>query len=198
MPIEGAMSKRYDRPLTTGEIARACHVTVPSVKNWIKQGKLQAYRTPGGHFRVTAAEFRRFRETHDFPRDTDGPLRILVVDDQPQLVDFVLDVLRATGGPLKLEAASNGYEGLLKVGGFRPHLLLLDLKMPGLDGFEVCRRIKADPATTATRIVAMTGFPGEFQRAAALKAGADVYVEKTGRIADLEAVLVREIEALRR
>lgn len=190
------MSKRDDRPLTTGEIARACHVTVPSVKNWIKQGKLRAYRTPGGHFRVTAAEFRRFRETHAFPRDTDGPLRVLVVDDQPPVVDFVLDVLRATGRPLKLEAAVNGYEGLLKLGSFRPHLLLLDLKMPGLDGLEVCRRIKADPAIAPTRIVAMTAFPSEFNRGATLAAGADAYIEKTGQVADLQRVLLRELEAL--
>jgi len=70
-----------------------------------------------------------------------------VVDDSPIVVDFVMDTLRDVLPGSELEDASNGYEGLLKVGTFCPELLVLDLRMPGLDGLEVCRRIKANPAT---------------------------------------------------
>lgn len=187
------MYRRQRGVLTTGEVADACGVTLAAVKKWIKQGKLQAYQTPGGHFRVTAGEFERFRAAHRVP-DLD-PARVLVVDDQAEVVDFIMDSLRQTGLPLTLEAASNGYEGLIKVGTFSPDVLLLDLNMPRIDGLEVCRRIKGDPATAATRIIAVTGFPDQFTERAARDAGADAFLIKSFDIRALRTLLRRLLGA---
>jgi CheY-like chemotaxis protein len=66
----------------------------------------------------------------------------------------------------------------LKIGSFQPHLLVLDLRMPGLDGFEVCRRVKEAPATKATKIIAMTGFEDEQAQQLALTCGADAFLTK--------------------
>ncbi len=118
-------SPRY---LTTGHVSKACEVSLVTVKKWIKQGKLKAFRTPGGHFRVAAGEFQRFRTTYGFPAEpTDSP-RILIVDDDPGVVSLVSDALRGIRPPLKLESAFDGYEGILRVGTFRPNLLVLDLR----------------------------------------------------------------------
>ena len=76
-----------------------------------------------------------------------------------------------SGRRSKLESASNGYEGLLKVGNFRPDLLVLDIRMPGLDGSEVCRRVKANSATRTTRILVITAFVDEGGRAGSLPSG---------------------------
>ena len=107
------------------------------------------------------------------------------------MVSLVSDALRGIRPPLKLEAAFDGYEGLLKVGTFRPHLLVLDLRMPGLDGFEVCRRIKGDPATRATRILAITGYPEDFSRERAVEArGANGGEEALRQISDFRPHIV--------
>jgi excisionase family DNA binding protein len=170
-----ALNKPY---YTTGDLARALGVSVVAVKKWIRQGKLRAFRTPGGHFRVEPEEFRRLQTTYGFPAGPAEVPRILVVDDDPEMVSLLLDSLRGLRPAPKLEAALDGYEGVLKVGTFRPHVLVLDLRMAGLDGFEVCRRIKRDPALGGTRIVAITAYPERFARDRALACGADAYLTK--------------------
>jgi len=184
------------RYLTTGQVARACQVSVVAVKKWIRRGKLKAFRTPGGHFRIAADEFQRFRTAHRFPPDRfppegDEPLRILVVDDDPQIVEVLVLVLRGLRPAAKLETASSGYEGLLKVGTFRPHVLVLDLRMPGLDGFEVCRRIKDDPVTRATRVLAITAYPEQSTKEEVLRCGADAFLTKPFMMEELKAQVQR-------
>lgn len=186
--------KKSARYLTTGQVSKACEVSLVTVKKWIKQGKLKAFRTPGGHFRVAADEFQRLRATYGFPAEPKASPRILVVDDDPGMVSLVSDALRGIRLPVKLEAAFDGYEGMLKVGTFRPHLLVLDLRMPGVDGFEVCRRIKRDPATRATRILAITGYPEDSAKEKAFQSGADAFLTKPFTLKELKAQVRRLIK----
>lgn len=183
--------KRRSRYLTTGEVAKACEVSLVTVKKWIRQRKLKAFRTPGGHFRVTAKEFQRLQVAYGFVREPEDSPRILVVDDDPGLLEVLLNVLRDARPGLKLEAASDGYEGLLKVGTFRPHLLVLDLRMPGMDGFEVCRRIKSDPVLRTAKILAITGYPEDFARERAFESGADAFLTKPFTLTELKAEVKR-------
>jgi excisionase family DNA binding protein len=180
------------RYLTTGEVARRCQVSVGTVKNWIEAGKLEAFRTPGRHFRIRASELRRLEAAFGFGAEADESPRILVVDDQQDFVDLVLDALKDLAHGARVEGACGGYEGLLKIGSFQPHLLVLDLRMPGLDGFEVCRRVKEAPLTKATKIVAMTGFGDDQAEQLALTCGADAFVIKRPGL----TALVRAIKAL--
>jgi len=187
--------KRNPNYLTTGHVAKACEVSLVTVKKWIRLGKLRAFRTPGRHYRVTLEEFQRFRIEYGFPAEHEGPPGILVVDDEPEMVALVSDALRGIRPAPKLEAASDGYEGMLKVGTFRPHLLVLDLRMPGLDGFEVCRRIKADPATGGTKILAITAYPENSARERALQSGADAFLAKPFTLKALKAEVRRLLKS---
>ncbi len=63
------------RTLTTGQVAARCEVSIGAVKKWIRRGKLRATKTPGGHFRVLADEFERFRAAYRFPPAAPGPKR---------------------------------------------------------------------------------------------------------------------------
>lgn len=166
------------RYLTTGEVARRCQVSVGTVKNWIEAGQLAAFRTPGRHFRVESSALRRFQIAFGFPTDPGDRPRILVVDDQQDFLDLALETLREMLPDASVESASGGYEALLRIGSFQPHLLLLDLRMPGLDGFEVCRRVKEAPESKGTKIVAVTGFNDDQARDMALACGADAFVSK--------------------
>jgi two-component system response regulator VicR len=180
------------RYLTTGEVARRCQVTVGTVKNWIDAGRLPAFRTPGRHFRVASDAFERFQAIFGFPADSDDRLRILVVDDQDDFVDLAVETLRDLLPAALVESASGGYEALLKIGSFQPHLLALDLRMPALDGFEVCRRVKEAPESKATKILAMTGYGDTEAESLALACGADAFVKK----GDGLTTLGRQVRAL--
>ena len=185
------------RFLTTGQIASSCQVTIPTVKRWIRAGHLTAFQTAGGHFRVTEEEFRRFQDAHRMPVERTGTEaealpKILIVDDDAALLDTLLEAL-SWDGRYKVEVAQDGYEGLIKVGSFAPNLLVLDIRMPGLNGFQVCRRVKGDPATRDIRILAITGQSVHQTREQILEAGADGFLEKPIRLDDLHTEVARLI-----
>ena len=178
--------------LTTGEVASRCQVSVGTVKNWIEAGQLEAFRTPGRHFRIRASALRRFQTAFGFAAEPDEGPKILVVDDQRDFVDLALATLKELLPDARLEGACGGYEALLRIGSFQPHLLVLDLRMPGLDGFEVCRRVKETPESKGTKIVAMTGFVDDQAESAALACGADAFVSKRAGL----VALGRQIKSL--
>lgn len=113
-------------------------------------------------------------------RDTDL-LRVLIVDDDQDVARALYAFLEDLSDPLTVELAFDGFEAGAKVQSFQPHLVLLDLVMPGLDGFAVCARLKSDPATSAIRVIAMTGHHN-----------ADV--ERRIREAGAEACLVKPLD----
>jgi len=121
--------------------------------------------------------------------------RILIVDDEAQNVEvfsrlmkrFGYEVLTATTGELALQSVARD----------RPDLVLLDVNMPGLDGFEVCRRLKSDPRTRLIPIVLITALHATEDRVRGIEAGADDFLAKPPVIAELEA-RVRSLMRLKR
>jgi len=111
--------------------------------------------------------------------------RILVVDDAPQnraLLDRVL-----TGERYDVRLAADGLSALSSVTADAPDVILLDVQMPGIDGFEVCRRIKSDPATRLTPVVLITGLSDRHSRIEGIEAGADDFVHKPFDLEELKA-----------
>lgn len=102
--------------------------------------------------------------------------KVLVVDDTPQNVKLLADILSAKGY-LALTAAS-GEEGLARVAAEAPDLVLLDIMMPGLSGYDVCRRLRADPATALLPVVLVTSLDPHAERVKGLEAGADDFLQK--------------------
>lgn len=113
---------------------------------------------------------------------------MLLVDDEPLVVQMLHDLL--LDGAFAIETATDGYEALVKVGTFRPALIILDVVMAGLDGIEACRCLRRMPETRDVRILGMTGHPSMVP--VLLGAGADACVTKP---LDLDLVC-REIERL--
>jgi CheY-like chemotaxis protein/anti-sigma regulatory factor (Ser/Thr protein kinase) len=120
------------------------------------------------------------------------PLRVLVVDDHEDTVlSFSLllkesghDVQTAHDGPTAVQAATD----------FRPDLLLLDIGLPGLNGYEVARRIRNEPGLKKVILVALTGYGQETDRQAALQAGFDHHLVKPARAAQLQQILAAASE----
>jgi CheY-like chemotaxis protein len=112
------------------------------------------------------------------------PAKILVVDDTPANVKL-LDAVLAPRGYTVL-AAGSGEEGLALIEAERPDLILLDILMPGMDGYETCRRVREDPATAYLPVIMITA-SGAAEKLKALEAGADDFVAKPFDQAELLA-----------
>jgi len=102
--------------------------------------------------------------------------RILVVDNDEMSVELLVALL-ADDYPL-ISTAADGFEALAKVEPERPDLVLLDIMMPDLDGFEVCRRIKANPATAHIRVLMVTALNAVEDLVRGFEAGANDFITK--------------------
>ena len=114
-----------------------------------------------------------------------SPARILVVDDTPANVKLLVDVLAAKG--YAVAAATNGADALAMIAAAPPDLVLLDIMMPGLSGYDVCRRLRADPATALLPVVLCTSLDATQERINGIEAGADDFLTKPVNRAELHA-----------
>jgi CheY-like chemotaxis protein len=117
--------------------------------------------------------------------------RILVVDDEPDIVRVVVRILEARGH--QLTCAHDGFEALEKIAEQKPDLIILDLQLPRMDGFETCRRIRSNEATRHIPIIMMTAAYVSVEDARqGAQIGADEYVVKPF----LREVLIHNVERL--
>ena len=116
--------------------------------------------------------------------------KILIVDDDIYMQDLLTEILSRE--EYETETASSGFEAGTKVVKFKPGLVILDLIMPLMSGFEVCRMIKEDPDTSHIKILALTGYDTEENRKKIMEAGADGYMTKPVE----RVVLLRHVENL--
>ena len=105
-----------------------------------------------------------------------APARILVVDDTPANIKLLGDLLASRG--YAVTTAANGEEALAKLAAEKPDLVLLDVMMPGISGYDVCRRIRADPATALLPVVMCTSLDPQQERVKGIEAGADDFLSK--------------------
>ena len=102
--------------------------------------------------------------------------RVLIVDDEPNIVLSLEFLLRQQG--YEVRVARDGEEALAAAEDWRPDLIVLDVMLPGLDGFEVCRRLRERPENAAMKILLLTARGREVERVRGLEEGADAYVRK--------------------
>jgi CheY-like chemotaxis protein len=114
---------------------------------------------------------------------------ILVVDDQPSLAQMMAELLTDAGYATR--TAENGREALAEVQAAPPDLLLLDVQMPELDGFEVASMLKADPATATIPIIMVSAHEGRGARLVGLESGAEDYLSKPVDPAELLILVSR-------
>ncbi|MBI4473535.1 MAG: response regulator [Acidobacteria bacterium] len=178
---------------TTHEVSKLLHVNPRSVINWIEQDLLPSYRTPGGHRRIRREDLLAFLRKHQIPTPAplvDEEFNVLIVEDEEEIIEILKSYFQRQGG-YRITSASDGISALIEVGRAKPDLLILDILIPGVDGIEVCRRIKADGANKSA-IIAISGQPDWEKRI--LQAGADAFMAKP---LDLEKLLVEAKRLLR-
>lgn len=166
---------------TTFEISQICGVNPTTVQNWIKSKKIRAFRTPGGHRRVRREELILFLKEFGMPLPAElaaAKPRIMVVDDERDVADLLEALMRSGSGDVDVVNVQSGIDALLMIGESSPDLLILDIRMPGMNGYEVCRKLKTSANTRSIKIVAISGDHDPDVKERILKAGADLFYTK--------------------
>jgi excisionase family DNA binding protein len=144
--------------LKPSQVAELLRVEPGTVRTWTQSGQLRATTTPGGHRRFAYRDVVAFARQHGLSLAVPegDTVRVLIVDDDAQMRSMLGRMLAAVDR-IEVESAHDGFSAGRRLASFEPHVVLLDLFMPGLNGIELCRNLKADPATADIRIIAMTG-----------------------------------------
>ena len=164
---------------TIGQAADYCSINRGTLLRYVKSGELKASRTPGGHNRILKKDLDAFileKEMYPLAHNRSSSNKILIVDDDYQIQHILTKMLSRDG--YETEVASDGFEAGSKVTKFKPGLIILDLIMPEMNGFEVCKKIKGDPDTSHIKVLAITGYDTEENKERIMTAGADGYLTK--------------------
>jgi len=165
--------------LTIPQAAKYCSLSRVTLWKYVKAGELRASLTPGGQYRLRKKDlesFMRARGMHPFATYQPQNKKVLIVDDDPQIRRLFTNILSHRG--YLTETASDGFEAGVKVVSFNPGLVILDLFMPGIDGFEVCSWLKNNPDTLYIKILVVTGYDTPENMKRIMDAGADGYLTK--------------------
>jgi len=145
---------------TTHQIANLIGVSERTVANWVDRGHLEAFRTPGGHRRVSPNGLRSFLQQQDMPvpQELRQDVGILIVEDNPLVAETLKGYLVEGGLPYQVTTLGDGVSALIHIGNRKPKVVLLDILMPGMDGLEVCRKIRDNPDLADVRVLFVTGY----------------------------------------
>ncbi len=148
------------RFLTTHQIAKMLGVSERTVANWIDRSHLDAFRTPGGHRRVSPASLKEFlrKRKMPIPDELAEDVRILIVEDDPLVAQTLHGYLESDNPKYDVAAINDGVSALIDIGNRKPHVVLLDILMPGMDGLEVCRKIRDNPSLADVKVIFVTGY----------------------------------------
>lgn len=148
---------------STSEAAQRLGLSLGTVQQMVENGQLEGWKTAGGHRRIRVSSIEEFRARsmsgggQGQTRSLGSALQVLVAEDDRILQKLYEHTFASWGVPLQVRMVSSGIDGLLEIGREAPDLLITDLRMPGIDGFEMIRRLRADPQLQDLDIVVVSG-----------------------------------------
>jgi excisionase family DNA binding protein len=148
--------------LTVSQASKYCKVSSKTIINWIDGGHIKAYKTVGGHRRIRKEDLDQFLKEKGMPLADETKIgerkKILVVDDDKIIVETIVQSLEEDEFGYEMISASDGFEAGLQVTHFKPDLLILDIMMPDINGYEVCQKVKTNPETKNTKIIVLSAY----------------------------------------
>ncbi|MDR1429631.1 MAG: response regulator [Spirochaetaceae bacterium] len=161
-----AKSGRRVRIFSALEVANICGVVNQTAINWIRSGHLKAFTTPGGQYRVYAEDLSVFLEKRGM-RIPDEVVRVIkndiewdtliIIDDDHELNNVLKRWFEKKFTKYTIIQAFDGFEAGRQLGMAKPGFILLDINLPGIDGYELCKRIKEDPSLGQPFVIIITG-----------------------------------------
>ncbi|MCX8521154.1 MAG: response regulator [Rhodoferax sp.] len=156
--------------MTTREAGETLGVAVRTVQLWVEAGILPAWRTAGGHRRISRDAVERLltERQNDLALAIAGqtatktPIKLLLVEDEPLVVRVFCSSVATWGFPVQVATAANGFEGLMRMGEIQPDIVVTDLMLPGMDGFEMMRALKQpDSGFGSFKLLVVTALSSE-------------------------------------
>jgi len=167
---------------TASDVARFCQVDLKTIHNWADKGEIRHFRTPGRHLRFRRLDVLDFLRKYGYPIPEVlrmGKPKVVVIDDDPA----VLAALRKTlARKFDLTTFQDPFDALVAVGSLQPDALILDVKMPGLDGISAAREVSAERLCA---VVLLTAFSQRKLIESARDAGVMAYLVKPFQREDL-------------
>lgn len=183
---------------TTYQVAKFFGVSLPTVVNWVNSGLLKAHRTPGGHRRIARNDVIAFARQHNYPlpkelvENGEGRPKVLIVDDEQDFSEMVREYLTVKAD-FEVEVADSGFQAGLAVSRFKPDLILMDLMMPDMDGFEAHRQLRDDDDTQHIPVIACTAYRDPLIDARVKEEKFDGFVEKPLKLEGLLEVIRKHL-----
>jgi len=152
--------KSSEKFLTSRKTAQLLGVSLSTVQLWVESGVLRAWKTAGGHRRIACSSIEELllKQRAATKKSADQELfMVVVVEDEPVQLKLYEMKFQEWALPINLITAINGFNGLMEIGRHRPDLVISDLDMPGMDGFQMIRAINKREELTHTQIIVVTG-----------------------------------------
>lgn len=178
---------RKQRIFSALEVANVCGVVNQTAINWIKSGYLKAFTTPGGQYRVYPEDLAQFlhgrgmRLTEELEVILEEHRLIdtfVIVDDDADLNNLMAQFLREKYPTIDVQQALDGYEAGKVVAEYKPGLILLDIELPGIDGFKLCKSIKNDNILGNPVVIGISAYTQPEIEEEILSEGADAFLTK--------------------
>jgi two-component system, OmpR family, response regulator RpaA len=191
------------KPMSTTQAAALCHVGRTTMLRWVKAGLIPSHTTGGGRYRLLREDLLDFMHARGIPVLEEHGLkpRVAIIDDDRRHVDALMRIVSQHVANAEIKVAYDGFEGGMLVQAFRPHLILLDYEMPGINGGEVCRTIRAVPELKRATVVVISGRLDQQRRKELTASGADRLMDKPldpdGIVALLHELLPGPVDANR-
>lgn len=156
-----------DDHLSLGKVAKRCNVSRTTVYRWIIGGHLKAYSLPSGHFRVKPDDLAEFCRSFNMPdvltvgtkrKPVGDKLNVLIADDHPDVVLLLKKITERYLPDAAIHEAVNGVDTVIAVGTIQPQLMLLDIMMPGMDGFAVLQELLRRPELAHSKVVVVSAY----------------------------------------
>ncbi len=182
---------------TTGEVADICKVSQQTVIRCFDNGKLRGFRVPGSRFRrIPRESLLAFMKENGIPLDAleSGKRRVLAVDDDEAILEMLVELLERDGR-FEVKVARGGYEAGMLTQQFQPEAIILDYKLPDIDGNRVCRTIRSNPQFAGTKIIIISGVADPDEITELRAAGADEFLKKPFQIDELISRLLQLLSA---
>lgn len=164
---------------TSREAAKVLGVSVTTIQIWVESGVLPAWKTAGGHRRIPSEAVEAMlagQKTAAAKEHVTHPHSVLIVEDEPVQRELYKLKFAEWNLPINLYLAQDGFEGLVMAGKYAPDLIIADLSMPGMDGFEMIRKLAQSEEIKVPAVIVVTGLSAqEIAERGGLPQGIPVY-----------------------
>ncbi len=189
----------YRKPLSVGQAAKICRVSKKTVLNWIYKDALKAYTTQGGHYRIWPGDLEKLlhKAGMDIPFHyvDERQTTFLIVDDDPAYTMLLKEAISTRFENADIMTTDDGYEALLVIGERKPRVVILDLRMPKIDGLQVLELLRTRKKDNMMKIVVLSAFIDAQIRSRLKETVVDRVLEKGKDIEEILQALTELLES---